>query len=131
MQLTKDQILEANDLKTEVVDVPEWGGTVRVRTMTGADRDAFEASLMHIQADGQRKPDLSNMRGKLVALTLVDDVGNLMFGMPDIDRLSLKSASALDRVFAVAQRLNGLGVVAEAEAAKNSQPGPSEGSISA
>ena len=44
--LSRDAILQREDIKTEDVEVPEWGGTVRVRGMTGVQRDAFEASLI-------------------------------------------------------------------------------------
>ena len=43
--LSKEAILAADDLPREKVNVPEWGGEVLVRTMSGTDRDAFEASL--------------------------------------------------------------------------------------
>ena len=43
--LSKTAILCANDLKTEDVDVPEWGGAVRVRSFTGRARDAFDHRL--------------------------------------------------------------------------------------
>lgn len=119
MTLSKDQILEASDLKSEAVEVPEWGGSVNVRTMTGADRDAFESSMVTKDADGNRKPDMSNLRAKLVALTVVDDAGNRLFDVSDVDRLALKSAAALERVFVAAQKLNGLGAAAQEEAAKN------------
>lgn len=118
--LTKDQILEASDLTTESVEVPAWGGSVNVRSMSGADRDSFEASMMKVAEDGTRTPDMTNMRAKLVALTVVDEAGNRLFEVSDIDRLALKSAAALEIVFDVAQRLNGLGVKAEAAAEKNS-----------
>ena len=131
MTLTKDQILEAHDLITESVTVPEWGGDVLVRTMTGADRDAFESSMITTLADGTRKPNMANLRAKLVALTVVDQTGNLVFGITDVDRLALKSAAALERVFAASQRINGLGVQAEADAAKNSVAGLSASSTSA
>ena len=131
MTLTKDQILEAQDLQSESVEVKEWGGSVLVRTMTGADRDAFEASMITTLADGTRKPNMANMRAKLVALTVVDDAGNLLFGVSDVDRLALKSASALERVFTAAQRINGLGAQAEDLAAKNSVAGLSASSTSA
>ena len=114
--LTKDQILEANDLPTQDVEVPEWGGQVRVRSMSGADRDAFEASMVTLDKDGTRQPDMSNLRVKLVALTLVDDAGNRLFDVADVQRLALKSAAALEKVFKAAQKLNGLGAQ-EAEAA--------------
>ena len=54
MTLSRDQILEASDLKTQVAEVPVWGGNVIVRTMTGADRDAFENNLVTVKADGTR-----------------------------------------------------------------------------
>lgn len=120
MTLTKDQILEASDLKTQAVDVPEWGGSVLVRTMTGSDRDAFEASMIITLPDGTRQPNMTNMRAKLVALTVVDDAANRVFDATDVDRLALKCASALERVFEAAQRINGLGVSAQDDAAKNS-----------
>ncbi len=41
----------ADDLPRETVSVPEWGGEVLVRTMSGTDRDAFEASLL--EKDGR------------------------------------------------------------------------------
>lgn len=131
MTLTKDQILEANDLKNESVDVPEWGGSVLVRTMTGADRDSFEASMVSIGSDGIRKPEMSNMRSKLVALTVVDDAGNRIFDAIDVPMLARKSAAAIERVFDVAQRLNGLGAKAEDAAEKNSVADLSESSTSA
>lgn len=131
MLLTKDQILEADDLKTVEVEVPGWGGSVRVRTMSGADRDAWEASMVAVQPDGTRRANMENMRAKLVALTVVGEDGNPLFTLDDVARLTRKSAEALDRVFDASQKLNGLGAKAEAEAAKNSEAGLSEGSTSA
>ncbi len=99
--LTRDQILAAQDLKTETVKVPEWGGTVNVRTMDGEGRDAFEASL---QNNGKR--DLKNFRAKLLAFCLVDDKGERMFSEADISALGKKSAAALTRLADVASKLN-------------------------
>ena len=44
--LTRDEILQAQDIQFEDVKVPEWNGTVRVRGLTGVERDALEASLI-------------------------------------------------------------------------------------
>ena len=44
--LSKSAILCANDLQTEAVEVPEWGDPVRLRSFTGRERDAFEASMV-------------------------------------------------------------------------------------
>jgi len=119
MILTKDQILEVDDLKSVSVEVPEWGGTVLVRSMNGSDRDAFDSSLYITNADGSRTAEMSNLRSKLVALTMVDEANVRLFEVADIPRLALKSAAALERVFEAAQRINGIGAKAEGEALKN------------
>nr|NDG08537.1 hypothetical protein [Oxalobacteraceae bacterium] len=71
--LSKDAILAADDLPRETVIIPEWGGEVLVRTMSGTDRDAFEASLL--EKDGR----MENVRARLVALTLCDSQGDRLF----------------------------------------------------
>lgn len=101
--LSKDQILQADDLPTEVVEVPEWGGSVTVRTLTGAQRDKLEESI--VSSPGQR--NLTNLRARLVALAVVDENNEPMFTFEDATVLGNKSARALDRVFASAQRLSG------------------------
>lgn len=105
--LTKDAILKADDLTFEDVAVPEWGGTVRVRMLTGAERDAFEDSVVSRKGKNV-KTNLSNIRARLVALCLVDANNNRLFEDTDVRALGKKSAAALDRVFSKAQELNGL-----------------------
>lgn len=105
--LTRDQILEAEDLEQEVVEVPEWGGSVLVRGMTGIERDAFESSL--VKGKGKNASvNMQNIRAKLVAASVVDQDGQKLFNDQDVHALGKKSAAALDRVFAVAQRLSGV-----------------------
>lgn len=113
--LNKQAILAAQDLKSEDVAVTEWGGEVRVRTLTGTERDAFESSL--VQDGGKR--DLSNLRARLLSLAIVDENGARLFSEADIPLLGGKSAAALDRLFEVAQRLNGIGEKEQAALAKN------------
>ena len=100
--LTKDDILNADDQKTMVVDVPEWGGEVTIAIMSGFARDRFEASL--IGKGGAT--NMQNVRAKLVAASIVDDKGELMFSGGDILKLGKKSSVALDRVFSAAQEFN-------------------------
>lgn len=105
--LTREQILECVDLQYEDVAVPEWGGTVRVRGLTGAERDAFESSF--VQQQGTKTTfDMQNMRAKLVAMAVVDENGERLFSDRDVAALGRKSGAALQRVFEVAQRLSGL-----------------------
>ncbi len=128
--LSKTAILTANDLQTEDVEVPEWGGAVRVRSFTGRERDAFESSM--VRGDGKdRKVDLTNMRARLVGLTVIDETGQRLFTDEEVDLLGAKSGAALDRVFAVAQKLNGLSGADVEELSKNSSGVPSAVSTSA
>jgi hypothetical protein len=128
--LSKTAILTANDLQTEDVEVPEWGGAVRVRSFTGRERDAFESSM--VRGDGRdRKVDLTNMRARLVGLTVIDETGQRLFTDDEVDLLGAKSGAALDQVFAVAQKLNGLSGADVEELSKNSSDVPSAVSTSA
>ena len=128
--LSKTAILTAIDLQTEDVEVPEWGGAVRVRSFTGRERDAFEASM--VRGEGRdRKVDLTNMRARLVGLTVIDETGQRLFTDDEVDLLGAKSGAALDRVFAVAQKLNGLSGADVDELSKNSSGVPSAVSTSA
>lgn len=127
-RLSKADILGADDIRVELVEVPEWGGTVGVRVMSGADRDAYEIAIYETRKAGK---DNQNVRAQLVAMTAVDESGARLFGVADIRALGAKSAAALDRVFAVAQRINRLRAEDMKELAGNSAGGPSDGSASA
>jgi len=130
MLLNKEAILNAQDLQHEDVFVEEWKGTVRVRALTGAERDAFEASI--VEGKGKNvKTNLKNIRAKLVALTVINENGERLFNDHEAQVLGTKSASALDKVFEVAQRLSGLRDEDVEELAKNSESDQSEDSISA
>lgn len=116
--LSKEAILAAQDVTTEVVEVPEWGGSVRVRGLTGSERDAFEGEV--IQRNGKDvKTNTRNIRARLVVLSVVNGDGSRMFSFHDIEALGEKSARALDRIFAVASKLSGLRDEDVAELAEN------------
>ncbi len=108
MRLSKDDILKAADNAPEEVHVPEWGGTVLVRGMTGRERDAFEVSLMTTGRGGRREVSPVNVRAKVIARCVVDDDGNRLFTDADAAELGERSAAAVDRVYAVAARLSGM-----------------------
>ena len=86
--------------------------SVRVRTLTGAERDAFEQSLLETPKNGARNRtttvNMANARAKLCALSVVDSSGERVFTDADVESLGQKSGAALDRVFSVAQRLSGI-----------------------
>lgn len=118
MLLSRDDILNANDYEYEDVEVPEWGGTVRVRTMTGLERDSFEGSVFEMKGKDS-KVNFKNFRAKLCACCMVNADNMRMFSDADVEELGKKSAKALERVFTVAQRLNGIGSKEVEELTKN------------
>ncbi|HWV23261.1 MAG TPA: hypothetical protein VNZ58_03650 [Thermomicrobiales bacterium] len=128
--LTRDAILGASDIQTEDVHVPEWGGTVRVKGLTAAQRDAFE--MESVQGRGkQASVNFANIRARLAAKCIVGEDGKPIFTEFDIKALGEKSSSALNRVFDVCSRLSGIGESDVEELSKNSEADQSEGSPSA
>lgn len=129
--LSRDDILKVEDRKYELLDVPEWGGEVRLRTLTGRERDEFEASTVETNKKGQQRTNLVNIRARLVSLCLVDEEGNRMFTEKrDVILLGEKSAAALERVFAKCNEMNGLSEKDVEELAENFSETPSESSDS-
>jgi len=100
--LGKDAILSAADLATEKVEIPQWGGDVVVGELTAAERD--ELSVEWSRKGG----DMRNYRAALLVRCCRDEEGNRLFDAGDVEKLSEKSTMAIERLFVVASRLNGL-----------------------
>ncbi len=113
--LSKDDILNFDDQQTEIIPIPEWGDEVTIAVMSGFARDRFEASLIGTNGG----TNMQNIRAKLVAASVVDKDGELMFSNADILKLGKKSSVALDRIFSAAQSLNKITDAEVDELAKN------------
>lgn len=125
--LSAAQIEAVDDRTHEDVEVPEWGGTVRVVGLTGADRDAYEATFV----DAKGKPAvqrLRNIRAKLVVKCLVDADGNRLFTDDKAKALGEKNGAVIDRLFDVARRLSGIGQGAVEEGKETSESGQNDNS---
>lgn len=127
MALSKDVILAKDDLIKEKVEIPEWGGYVFVRCLTGTERDDFESSLIS-QKGTSKSSNFKNLRAKLVALTVVDDEGNRIFTDADVPALGKKNAAILDMLFDKAQELSGFKKQDIEDLTKNSEATPGEDS---
>src|SRR5437879_1765382 len=102
--LSRDGILAADDIQSETVEVPEWGGTILVRGLTGEERDAFEASC--VQGRGRKaEVNLRNLRAKLAVQACRNADGTRLFMDDDAPALGRKSAAAINRIYEVAARL--------------------------
>jgi hypothetical protein len=116
--LTRDSILAINDLPTETVEVPEWGGAVLVRSLNGAERATLEAETSRFQ-----KGDLSGLpklRARVAVWCVVDDRNQRLFTEKDVDGLAAKHPDPLDRIFNAVKVLSGLDKDGKEKAAKKS-----------
>lgn len=123
MTLNKEQILGVQDCKLETINVPEWGGDVCIRAMSGGERDAFRATI-----DEANKAGIGMFEASLLTLTLVDESGKRLFELSEVEALRAKSAKVLDALANQAMRINGMGVKAQEDAVKNSEAGQSDSS---
>lgn len=95
------------NLPREQVDVPELGGFVIVQGMTGAQRDAWEKSL--VVGRGQRRDvNTENIRARLAVKCLINEDGSRIFDDGDAKALGDLRADVLQRIFTVAQKLSGV-----------------------
>ena len=112
-RLSREDILNAQDQETEDIEVPQWGGSVTIRSLTGTERDHYESTLVSYQRDAQGRPqvkaiELDNLRARLISLVAIDDKGARLFTTADVLALGEKNANALDLLFQAAQTLSRL-----------------------
>jgi hypothetical protein len=117
--LTREQIFAALDLPVKDVDVPEWGGHIGLRVMSGTEREEFEGSVLEAK---ERDESTKEFRAKLVAFCAVDANGERLFSLEHLEALGKKSAVVIDRLADVCLRINAMGKYIEV-AEKNSAAG--------
>jgi hypothetical protein len=121
-------ILAIDDLPRKEVWVETWQTWVCMQGMTGAQRDAFEASI--VERDGKStKTNLQNLRARLVAACAVDpESGEPLFSQDQVRALGEKSAAALQTLFDVAKEFSGISDDDVDELEKNLESGQSDNS---
>lgn len=120
--LSREEILAAADRLTEVVSVPEWGGAVTVRELSGTERDRYIASLYTMRSNGKGGMEVASVNtegssARLISMSVIDADGARLFKDSDVLDLGDKGSAAIQRVYDVAMRLSRLNETAEALAA--------------
>lgn len=118
--LTGEAILAAADAQLVPMDVPEWKGTVHLRTMQAAERDAFELGSTAVRGR-TRVQKLDNIRARLCAYCLADADGNPLFADPEkvAEQLGQKNGAVLERLWERARAMNALNKEDVEDLAKN------------
>lgn len=106
--LTKELIVSTNDAAYDIVSVPEWGGDVRVRSLTGAERT-------ELRLKGEGGPSWDAMS---CALGIIDEKGANLFTIAETTILAKKHPLVLERIANVIYELSSMTAEARAEAAK-------------
>ena len=119
--LTRDQILAAQDLDREVVDVPEWGDGAQIlaRELTAAEREQHYYAMLGDDDEVDVQKTVGFIQ-RLCAWCIIDDEGEQLFTQADVEALGKKNSQVLQRIADVVRRLSGLGTDTE-ELAKNSE----------
>lgn len=135
--LGREHVYKAEDQQYDTVPVPEWAPAgdpdpdqwvLRLRGMTGTERDRFEASMA--PKGNSKRPNMENFRARLITWCAVDEEGNRLFNAGDVKMLGAKSAKALGRVFDKCQEMNGLSDSDIDELTEDFGDGPNEPSTS-
>lgn len=100
--LTREQICASDDSGRELVAVPEWGGEVYIKVMSGTERDSFESWCSKCS----KREDMTNLRAKLLSLCLVNDAGSRLFSDNEMQALGSKSGIVLNRLYQAARAVN-------------------------
>lgn len=123
--LSKADIMKAQDIVCREIEVPEWGGAVLMRSMSGKERADFEAAVQS-RRKGNNQFDMVLLREMLIAVVLVNSDGERLFTDGEITELGKKSSKVIERLFEEAQDMNGIGAEAVKELEENLDGGPSD-----
>jgi hypothetical protein len=110
--LTAEQILSADDLQTKDVEIPEWGGSVRIREISAAEAEAAKEAA---------KGDGMQVFYGMIAKCVINEAGDPVFTLEQARQLTTKSNRPLMKLGKAVLGINGMGEEAEAELAKNSE----------
>jgi len=108
--LSVEDIKKAVDTETKVIDVPEWGGAIKIKSITkGAQWKMAKAS--------EDKMDASLFEKLLLVNSIIEPV----FDEETIEILYEKSAEVVNRVLASIYNISGLSQEVQAEIAEEFQ----------
>ena len=115
---------KATTIPRERLELPELGGFVFVKGMTGGERDEFEKSCR--DPKGRLR---GNTRARLAVRTVVNEDGTRVFTDDDIQIVGRIRVDVLQKVFNLAQKLSGISD-ADVEELGGDSDGPEAGTAS-
>lgn len=118
----RDAILSTNDLKTEIVTVPEWGVDITVKELSLRTR----TRVLDMHSTGAADAAIV----ETVIAGALDESGNALFTRDDAEALAEKSEAAMIKLYRAIMELSGVPIGDKTEkpeppAAKPSDSDPS------
>ena len=110
--ISGDQIRQASResrIEREELQVPEFGGAIFVRGMSGSERDKLEESFRIKKGRKAGQVDLRNFRASRVSRVVVNAEGERLLNdtESDIAMLGRFPSGVLDRIIAKSEELSG------------------------
>lgn len=115
--LTLDQIRSAEDRKIKEYPVPDWGGVLRLRPMSGGQREAImNEVLRRVQRHaGDVDAITEGLSARLIAMTIVDEDGAPLLTEEAAQELvDTKRGDVIAALVAECQAVNGMDFDGEA-----------------
>lgn len=116
MSTLRERILAKIELPTEIVDVPEWGEKVTVRSLTAEEQERWW-DILTLHAE-QRIDPPGGRKASFVFMACLDESGKDLFKPEDIPAIGKKHPAAINRLFTAIQRLSGMTNEAQADLEK-------------
>jgi hypothetical protein len=114
--LTAEDIWGAKDIEERTVEIPQWGGAVRIRTLTKKQADEMQAKATSTDRY-TKQPVVDN--DMLVALLFVESMIEPSITLDDYERLRERSAVAVALLQREILAASGLSQLAVSEADKS------------
>lgn len=113
--LTKESILELCKLNTQEMDIPEFGGVIRIRELTLEDVSRIYRETQECDEGERGYQDIL----RTVAAGMIDENDNPVFTVEQISGLSKRYSEVVVRIYRAIGELSNVNKVEELE--KNSE----------
>lgn len=104
--LSPSNIENVQDITLVEVEVPEWGGVVYIRSLSGKERDHFDS--IYFNQDIPFIEKFKNARARFLVTVLCNENGEQLLKPEQVEMLGNKNGAVLDRLFEKAQEISGL-----------------------
>ena len=120
--LSRDDILNAA-IKTAEVDVPEWGGRVKVRELSAHEVTTLGIGM--VTDDGKvDRSQVPDMMTQAVVLGAIDEDGKRLFTEQDVELLKGKSFDPIQRIAKAVLDMSGVSRSGQASDDGDGSPNP-------